>query len=73
MTLAANDVQIVVRIPASVVDQLDRIASMRKVKRSVVVRWAIDEYAERFFSPASPLKETKDRPVDKPLADTPAK
>ena len=73
MTVAVNDHQLVVRIPAAVADQLDHIALKRKVTRSVVVRWAVDEYIEHFFSPTGSLKETKSPRVDNASTDTPGK
>lgn len=74
MSLATNDQQLGIRIPAAVADQLDHIARVRKVKRSVVVRWAIEEYVEHFFSSRRPLKGTIDREVDDARAadETPA-
>jgi predicted transcriptional regulator len=50
---------------------LDRIADRFKVTRSVVLRWAIDEYLQRFFLTGRPVEETI-LPLERQPAETAA-
>lgn len=40
------------------IKRLEQIASDKGVNRSIVIRWAIDEYIKLFFTPSCPIDVT---------------
>lgn len=48
-----------VRTPREIVEKFDRIAKRMNVKRSVVLRWALETFDESFFLTTYLLKEVK--------------
>lgn len=55
-----------IRLPKSHIEQLDRIATAKRVSRNVVILWALDEYLASFFMPDRPSKKTNGDPESQP-------
>lgn len=46
-------------VPDEVIEALDRIAEMRQVERTKVIRWALSDYIEHFFLTNCPVEGTE--------------
>ena len=51
------------RVPQSLADALVSIARQQRVKTSVVMRWALENYINAFFSSDRTLKDPNDTSV----------
>lgn len=56
-----------VRLAEPDVKALDTIAQGKKVSRSAVIRWAIDDYLRSFYLPECPTDSTVELPVGQAL------